>query len=60
MLCIIFCFFLLGVNCPRASRIDAKLGNLEGQPFGDEALQFTKELCLQHEVQRVFLSSCLF
>ncbi|RZC41141.1 staphylococcal nuclease domain-containing protein 1, partial [Asbolus verrucosus] len=46
------CTFLLGgINCPRASR-QATIAQpaVEGEPFGDEALQFTKERCLQREV----------
>lgn len=46
------CTLLLGgINCPRAGR--PAIGNapaVEGEPFGDEALQFTKERCLQREV----------
>ncbi|XP_030753895.1 staphylococcal nuclease domain-containing protein 1 [Sitophilus oryzae] len=46
------CTFLLGgINCPRASR--PATGNLPASPgeeYGDEALQFTKERCLQREV----------
>ena len=40
-----------GINCPRASRQATNaLAAVEGEPFGDEALQFTKERCLQREV----------
>ncbi|VEN51950.1 unnamed protein product [Callosobruchus maculatus] len=42
------CTFLLGgINCPRASRQDT---GAAGEPFGDEALAFTKERCMQREV----------
>ncbi|CAH1129973.1 unnamed protein product [Ceutorhynchus assimilis] len=44
-------FLLGGITCPRATR--AATGNLpasEGEEFGDEALLFTKEKCLQREV----------
>ncbi|CAH1997114.1 unnamed protein product [Acanthoscelides obtectus] len=42
------CTFLLGgINCPRASRQDT---GAAGDPFGDEALAFTKEKCMQREV----------
>ncbi|CAH1366960.1 unnamed protein product [Tenebrio molitor] len=46
------CTFLLGgINCPRASRQATNAQPaVEGEPFGDEALQFTKERCLQREV----------
>lgn len=40
-----------GINCPRASRQATNAQPVvEGEPFGDEALQFTKEKCLQREV----------
>ncbi|KAJ8938451.1 hypothetical protein NQ314_011487 [Rhamnusium bicolor] len=46
------CTFLLGgINCPRATR--QATGNApatDGEPYGDEALVFTKEQCLQKEV----------
>ncbi|XP_018333811.1 staphylococcal nuclease domain-containing protein 1 [Agrilus planipennis] len=46
------CTFLLGgVNCPRAAR--PAMGNApatEAEPYGEEALAFTKEKCLQREV----------
>ncbi|XP_066153595.1 staphylococcal nuclease domain-containing protein 1 [Euwallacea fornicatus] len=44
-------FLLGGINCPRATR--PATGNLpasEGEEFGDEALLFVKERCLQREV----------
>ncbi|ENN71421.1 staphylococcal nuclease domain-containing protein 1 isoform X2 [Dendroctonus ponderosae] len=44
-------FLLGGISCPRATR--PATGNLpasEGEEFGDEALLFTKEKCLQREV----------
>ncbi|XP_017771702.1 PREDICTED: staphylococcal nuclease domain-containing protein 1 [Nicrophorus vespilloides] len=46
------CTFLLGgINCPRGAR--PAMGNQppsEAEPFGEEALAFTKEKCLQKEV----------
>lgn len=41
-----------GISCPRAPR-QSPTGNMsaEGEPYGDEALQFTKEKCLQREVE---------
>ncbi|XP_060519354.1 staphylococcal nuclease domain-containing protein 1 [Cylas formicarius] len=46
------CTFLLGgINCPRASRpATGTLPASEGEEFGDEALQYSKERCLQREV----------
>ncbi|KAL1502357.1 hypothetical protein ABEB36_007507 [Hypothenemus hampei] len=44
-------FLLSGINCPRATR--PAIGNQpasEGEEYGDEALQFVKEKCLQREV----------
>lgn len=44
-------FFAGGINCPRASRsATGTAPAVEGEPFGDEALLFTKERCLQREV----------
>ena len=42
----------LGITCPRAGRIVTSQGIIatEGDPFGDEALSFTKDLCMQREV----------
>lgn len=40
-------FILAGVSCPRAGRQD---GN-GGEPLGQEALQFTKELVMHREVE---------
>lgn len=44
-------FLLAGINCPRGARpgINGAPAS-EGEPFGDEALAFTKERCLQREV----------
>lgn len=45
-------FLLAGINCPRGSRPGiGGAGPVDGEPFGDEALQFTKDKCLQHEVE---------
>lgn len=46
------CTFLLGgITCPRAARpATATAPMIESEPFGEEALAFTKEHCLQHEV----------
>lgn len=39
-------FLLAGITCPRTARPGGGLP----EPFGDEALQFTKERCLQRDV----------
>ena len=41
-----------GISCPRAARVVTAQGviSTEGDQFGDDALHFTKELCLQREV----------
>lgn len=46
-------FLLAGITCPRAARVapGGVGGMLEGEPCGNEALNFTKGLVLQREVQ---------
>jgi staphylococcal nuclease domain-containing protein 1 len=45
-------FLLSGIECPRGSRPNPADGSeIPGEPFGTEALQFTKELVLQREVE---------
>ena len=46
-------FNAVGIDCPRGSRPDpARPGSsIGGDAFGDKALNFTREMCLQHEVQ---------
>jgi len=47
-------FLLAGITCPRAARINTGQGvinNIEGEPFGNEALAFTKDIVLQREVE---------
>ncbi|KAK6629054.1 hypothetical protein RUM43_002871 [Polyplax serrata] len=48
-------FLLAGINCPRGSRPAAKgSGNssvVPGEPYGEDALQFTKDKCMQREVE---------
>ena len=45
-------FLLGGISCPRGSRPGAGgVGSVDGEPYGDEALQFTKDKCLQREVE---------
>ncbi|XP_062929037.1 staphylococcal nuclease domain-containing protein 1 [Mobula hypostoma] len=43
-------FLLAGIECPRGSR-NTPAGIQEGEPFSDDATQFTKELVLQREVE---------
>ncbi|XP_061085447.1 staphylococcal nuclease domain-containing protein 1 [Conger conger] len=43
-------FLLAGIECPRGSR-NTPGGLQEAEPFSDEAMQFTKELVLQREVE---------
>ncbi|XP_049829315.1 staphylococcal nuclease domain-containing protein 1 [Schistocerca gregaria] len=45
-------FLLGGINCPRGSRPGpGNTGTVEGEPYGEEALAFTKDKCLQREVE---------
>ncbi|ODN01371.1 nuclease domain-containing protein 1, partial [Orchesella cincta] len=45
-------FSLAGISCPRAGRASGPSGPpVEGEPFGKEALLFTKDLCYQREVE---------
>ncbi|XP_073239320.1 staphylococcal nuclease domain-containing protein 1-like [Porites lutea] len=46
-------FLVAGITCPRASRIVTSQGVIAtgGEPYGDEALAFTKDLCMQREVE---------
>lgn len=44
-------FLLAGVNCPRGARPAIGGGGMqEAEPYGEEALHFTKEKCLQRDV----------
>lgn len=44
--------FLSGINCPRGSRPGpGGNGIVPGEPYGEEALQFTKDKCMQREVE---------
>lgn len=45
-------FLLAGISCPRAGRVQGGQ-TIPGEKFGEEALQFTKSLCLQREVEVV-------
>ncbi|CAH2035335.1 unnamed protein product, partial [Iphiclides podalirius] len=44
-------FLLAGINCPRGARPGAGGGPMQdAEPYGEEALHFTKEKCHQHDV----------
>lgn len=43
--------WLIGITCPRGSR-PLPGGNISpAEPYGEDALAFTKEMCLQREVE---------
>lgn len=44
-------FLLSGIECPRGTRPVAGGEMASGEPFGEEAMAFTKEMCLQREVE---------
>lgn len=46
-------FLLAGISCPRASRPapGGSGGMIQGEPYGNDALTFTKEAILQREVE---------
>ncbi|PIK48262.1 putative nuclease domain-containing protein 1 [Apostichopus japonicus] len=43
-------FLLAGISCPRSARTGPG-GPSASEPYAEEALQFTKEMCLQREVE---------
>ncbi|KAL7307029.1 hypothetical protein TKK_0000774 [Trichogramma kaykai] len=43
-------FLLAGVKCPRAARITPGTGGMEAEPYGQEALEFTRKFCFQKDV----------
>ncbi|XP_077999812.1 staphylococcal nuclease domain-containing protein 1-like [Glandiceps talaboti] len=43
-------FLLAGITCPRMARTGPG-GPASSEPYSEEALQYTKELCLQREVE---------
>lgn len=48
----IITFLLAGISCPRGDRPDPKSKEIiPGEPFGNEARNFTKEICLQRDVE---------
>lgn len=44
-------FLLGGITCPKGSRIEKSGNVIASEPFGEEAQAFTKDLCLQREVE---------
>ncbi|ROT73426.1 nuclease domain-containing protein 1 [Penaeus vannamei] len=44
-------FLLAGISCPRGSRPAPGGGTLPGEPFGEEALNLSKSLIMQREVE---------
>ncbi|CAG2245874.1 SND1 [Mytilus edulis] len=44
-------FLLSGISCPRGARPLPGGETSKSEPYGDEALAFTKEMCLQREVE---------
>ncbi|KAK3097810.1 hypothetical protein FSP39_013410 [Pinctada imbricata] len=44
-------FLVSGIECPRGSRPGPDGSTIPSDAFGEEAAQFTKELCLQREVE---------
>ncbi|XP_056013676.1 staphylococcal nuclease domain-containing protein 1-like isoform X1 [Ostrea edulis] len=44
-------FLISGIECPRGARPLPGGQMTTSEPYGDEALQFTKEMCLQREVE---------
>ncbi|KAK7494857.1 hypothetical protein BaRGS_00013984, partial [Batillaria attramentaria] len=44
-------FLISGIECPRGARQLPGGDTIAAEPYGEEALLFTKELCLQREVE---------
>ncbi|KAK7107596.1 staphylococcal nuclease domain-containing protein 1-like [Littorina saxatilis] len=44
-------FLISGIDCPRGKRQLPNGQSIESDPYGEEALMFTKEMCLQREVE---------
>ncbi len=44
-------FLLSGISCPRGARTLPGGATAEAEPYGDEAMQFVKEMILQKEVE---------
>lgn len=47
------CLCYSGIDCPRASRPGPGGVTMPAEPFGEEALVYTKETCLQREVRNL-------
>lgn len=47
--------FLIGIDCPKGSRQVQGGQIMAGDPFGEDALLYTKELCLHREVRCVLV-----
>jgi len=41
---------VVGIECPRGTRPGPAGSTIPGDPFGEEAMLFTKELCMHREV----------
>ncbi|XP_060573863.1 staphylococcal nuclease domain-containing protein 1-like [Ruditapes philippinarum] len=44
-------FLVSGIDCPRGSRPGPAGSTIPAEPFGEEATMYTKEMCLQREVE---------
>lgn len=49
-------FLLAGIQCPRAARTMPGGVQTPAEPFGNEAMQYVKELILQREVQLLIIT----
>ncbi|XP_003745502.1 staphylococcal nuclease domain-containing protein 1 [Galendromus occidentalis] len=48
----VFTLLLNGIQCPRSGRPESGGAPAQkGDPYGDEAMQFTRDLCLQHQIE---------
>ena len=45
-------WYIAGIECPRGKRQLPGGQVIEADPYGEEALLFTKEMCLQREVSQ--------
>lgn len=43
--------FFTGISCPRPARPGPAGQSIDEEPYGNEALQFVKDICLQREAQ---------
>lgn len=51
----IFVTTVAGISCPRGARPLPGGETSKSEPYGDEALAFTKEMCLQREVITILI-----